>query len=159
MQNALSTLHSLLTLETMSYSYLSCCYFSRQKFSLSSTKVKISCLHKNFPHCIFITVAYRLQKFVPKLFLSFTHFTRKQPRRFFAMNANKSTFPQLQTFITKREVGAVNWWRVLSSKILRSPVFVRLIQNAGRRRCGHVCVVWYTVTELPVHQICARTNS
>ena len=76
-QNAPSTLHSLLTLETMRYSYLSCCYFSRQKIGLSSTKVKISCLQKNFPHCIFITVPYRLQKFVPKLFLSLTHFTRK----------------------------------------------------------------------------------
>ena len=37
--------------------------------------------------------------------------------------------------------------------------FVRFIPNAARRRCRHVCVVWCTVTELPVHHIYARTHS
>ena len=73
--NVLSTLHCFLTLETMKYSYL--IYFSRQKIGLSSTKVKISCLRKNSPYLIFIIVLYRLQKFLPVLFLSLTHFAIK----------------------------------------------------------------------------------
>ena len=77
------------------------------------------------------------------------------------MNANKSTFPQVQTFITKREVRAVNWWKVLSTKLLGSPVFVRFIQNAAADAAAIFVssVVSSTVTELPVHQIYARTNS
>ena len=37
--------------------------------------------------------------------------------------------------------------------------FVRFIPNAARRRCRHVCVLWCTVKELPVHHIYARTHS
>ena len=141
------------------YPYLSCSYFSRQKIGLSSTKVGISCLQKNSLYLIFIIVPYPLQKALPKLLLSLTHFTTTAVQRFFAMNANKSTFAQVQTFMTKHGVRAVNWWRVLSTQFLGSRVFVRFIQNKTLPADAAAMFVWCTVTELPVHQIYARTNS
>ena len=75
------------------------------------------------------------------------------------MNANKSTFAQVQTFMTKHGVRAVNWWRVLSTQIFGSRVFVRFIQNKTLPADAAAMFVWCTVTELPVHQIYARTNS
>ena len=116
-------LHFFLTLQTKKYSYLSCCYFSRQKIGLSSTKVEISCLQKNSLYLIFIIVPYPLQKILPKLLLSLTHFSRTTASTIFCYEWKQINIAQVQTFMTKHEVRAVYWWKVLSTQILGSHVF------------------------------------
>ena len=72
------------------------------------------------------------------------------------MNANNSTFAQVQTFMIKHEVRAVNWRKVLSTQILGSHVFCSFYT----KRCPQTlppCLC--RVTELPVHHIYARTHS